>query len=101
MPENLEKFGTEESGYDYEFEAQGFLAEIARLPTSLRPKRQLSHIERTIAKASGGLKVGKPLDFTYEDGVWRGYKQIGIITADEHVIFSLKCCARIVEQEME
>jgi hypothetical protein len=101
MPENLEEFGTKESGYNYEYEAQQFLAEIACLPTSLRPRRQLYHVERTIAEASGGLMSGNPVDFTYEDGEWKGYKQIGIITADEHVIFSLKCCERVVAEEME
>src|SRR6266702_4783780 len=77
-----------EPGYDYENEAQQFIAEIECLPTSMRPKGQLYHVERTIAEASGGLKSGKPLDFTHKEGVWKGYKQIGIVTADEHVIFS-------------
>jgi hypothetical protein len=72
----------------------------AGLPTSLRPRGQLYHVERTIAEASGGLKAGKPLDFTYEEGVWKRYKQIGIVIADEWVIFSLKCCERVVAQEL-
>ncbi len=100
MSENLKEFSRKESGYDYEDEAQQFLAEIAGLPTSLRPRGQLYHVERTIAEASGGLKAGKPLDFTYEEGVWKGYKQIGIVIADEWVIFSLKCCERVVAQEL-
>ena len=100
MSENLKEFGRKETGYDYEYEAQQFLAEIAALPTSLRPQRQLSHVERTIAEAVGGLRAGKPLDFTYETGVWKGYKQISIIVADEQVIFSLKCCERVVAQEL-
>ena len=100
MFENLKESGRKEPGYDYEYEAQQFLAEIAALPTSLRPQRQLSHVERTIAEAVGGLKARKPLDFTYETGVWKGYKQIDIIVADEQVIFSLKCCERVVAQEL-
>ena len=100
MSENLKAFSRKEPRYDYEYEAQQFLAEIAGLPTSLRPQRQLSHVERTIAEASGGLKAGKPVDFTYETGVWKGYKQIGMIVADEQVIFSLKCCERVIAQEL-
>ncbi len=83
----------EKPEYEYEDEAQQFLSEIASLPLSLRPKGQLYHVERKIAEASGGLIAEKPLDFTYEDGVWKGYKQIGIVIADERMIFSLKCCA--------
>ena len=101
MSENLKESSMEESGYDYEYEAQQFLVEIAGLPTSLRPQGQLYHVERTIAEASGGLKSGKPLDFTYQEGIWKGYKQIGIVIADERVIFSLKCCERVVGQEIE
>ena len=100
MSEELKESSMKESGYDYEYEAQQFLAEIDGLPTSLRPKGQLYHVERTIAEALGGLKAGKPLDFTYEEGVWKGYRQIGIIIADEQVIFSLKCCERVVEREI-
>lgn len=96
MSENVK-----EPVYDYEYEAQQFLTEIESFLTSLRPKGQLYHVECTIAESLGGLKAGKPLDFTYEDGVWKGYKQIGIIVADERVIFSLKCCEKVVAQEME
>ena len=90
-----------EQGYDYELEAQNFIAEIKDLPTSLRPQGQLAHLERIIAEASGGLKVGKPLDFTYEDGEWKGYRQIGTVTVNEQVIFFLICCQKALTQEME
>ena len=98
---NLKEFSMEKPGYEYEDEAQQFLAEIACLPVSLRPKGQLYYVARKIAEASGGLIAGKPLDFTYEVGEWQGYKQIGIIIADERIIFSLKCCERILAQEIE
>ena len=83
-----------EQGYDYEREALHFIAEIQSLPTSLRPQAHLTHLERNIAEASGGLKVGNPPDFLYEDGEWKGYRQIGIITVDEHIIFFLKMLSK-------
>ena len=101
MVENLKESSMKTPAYEYEDEAQQFLAEIACLPLSLRPKGQLYHVERKIAEALGGLTAGKPLDFTYEEDVWKGYKQIGIVIADERMIFSLKCCARFLAQEIE
>lgn len=87
--------------YDYEQEALRYVAEIKELPTSLRPQTQLMRLERIIAEACGGLQAGTPLDFTYEDGEWKGYRQIGIITVDEHMIFLLKCCQKALVQEMQ